>query len=153
LDGKHHAVELTEAISAQTQWVPGQSVLTTTVGGSQLRMQVDVVGLRYRLFHAGTQADALVLEARAAELLKRMPYKAPPDLSRFLLAPMPGLLTEITVKVGQAVKAGDKLAVVEAMKMENVLKATQDGVVEEQLAKPGDSLAVDQPILSFKKTK
>jgi propionyl-CoA carboxylase alpha chain len=151
MDGNHHAVQLTEAISAQTQWAPGQSVLSTTVGGSQLRMQVDVVGLRYRLFHAGTQADALVLEARAAELLKRMPYKAPPDLSRFLLAPMPGLLTEITVKVGQAVKAGDKLAVVEAMKMENVLKAMQDGVVEEQLAKPGDSLAVDQPILSFKK--
>ncbi len=151
MDGNHHAVRLTEAISAQTTWVPGQSILTTTVGGSQLRMQVDVVGLRYRLFHAGTQADALVLDARAAELLKRMPYKAPPDLSRFLLAPMPGLLTEVAVKVGQQVKAGDKLAVVEAMKMENVLKAAQDGVVEEQLAKPGDSLAVDQPILSFNK--
>ena len=152
MDGTHHAVQLTEAISAQTTWSPGQPVLTTTVGGSQLRMQVDVVGLRYRLFHAGTQADALVLEARAAQLLKRMPYKAPPDLSRFLLAPMPGLLTEITVKVGQQVKAGDKLAVVEAMKMENVLKAAQDGEVAEHLAKPGDSLAVDQPILSFTKT-
>ncbi len=152
MDGKHHAVQLTEAISAQTTWAPGQSVLTTSAGGSRLRMQVDVVGLRYRLFHAGTQADALVLDARAAELLKRMPYKAPPDLSRFLLAPMPGLLSEVAVKVGQQVKAGDKLAVVEAMKMENVLKAMQDGVVEEQLAKPGDSLAVDQPILSFKKT-
>jgi propionyl-CoA carboxylase alpha chain len=80
-----------------------------------------------------------------------MPYKAPPDLSRFLLAPMPGLLTEVTAKVGQQVKAGDKLAVIEAMKMENVLKATQDGEVEEILAKPGDSLAVDQSILSFKK--
>jgi propionyl-CoA carboxylase alpha chain len=151
MDGTHHAVRLTEAISAQTSWVPGQSVLTTTVDGSQLRMQVDVVGLRYRLFHAGTQVDALVLWPRAAELLKLMPYKAPPDLSRFLLAPMPGLLTEVAVKAGQQVKAGDKLAVIEAMKMENVLKAAQDGEIEEQLAKTGDSLSVDQPILSFRK--
>ncbi len=152
MDGKHHAVRLTDEICARSDWRPGQSVLTAkTAGHAPLRMQIDMIGLRYRLFHAGTQTDALVLEPRAAELLKRMPYKAPPDLSRFLLAPMPGLLTEIAVKVGQQVKAGDKLAVVEAMKMENVLKAAQDGEVEEQLAKPGDSLAVDQPILSFKK--
>ena len=150
--GAQHAVKLTEAISSRTVWAPGQTVLSTTVNGTALRMQVEVIGLRYRLFHAGTQADALVLKPRAAELLKLMPYKAPPDLSRFLLAPMPGLLTEIVVKVGQHVKAGDKLAVIEAMKMENVLKAAQDGDVEEQLAQPGDSLAVDQPILSFKKS-
>ncbi len=152
MDGQHHAIRLTDEICARSNWRPGQSVLTAKIdGGAPLRMQIDVVGLRYRLFHAGTQTDALVLEPRAAELLKRMPFKAPPDLSRFLLAPMPGLLTEIAVKLGQHVKAGDKLAVVEAMKMENVLKAAQDGEVEEQLAKPGDSLAVDQPILSFKK--
>jgi propionyl-CoA carboxylase alpha chain len=72
-------------------------------------------------------------------------------LSKFLLAPMPGLLTEVSVTAGQAVKAGDKLASIEAMKMENVLKAQQDGIVDELLAKSGESLAVDQPIMSFKR--
>ncbi|MDW8259882.1 MAG: acetyl-CoA carboxylase biotin carboxylase subunit [Gammaproteobacteria bacterium] len=133
-------------------WSPGEPVLAAAFDdGSTIRMQVDVVGLRYRLAHGGAQVEALVVAPRAAELLKLMPHKPPPDLSRYLLAPMPGLLTEVAVQAGQSVKAGDKLAVIEAMKMENVLKASQDGEVEELLAKPGDSLAVDQPILSFKK--
>ncbi len=78
-----------------------------------------------------------------------MPMKAPPDLSRFLLSPMPGLLTELAVKAGQEVKAGEKVAVIEAMKMENVLRAERTRVVKALLAKPGDSLAVDQPIVEF----
>ena len=91
-----------------------------------------------------------MLTARAADLLALMPDKPPPDLSRFLLSPMPGLLTELAVKAGQEVKAGEKLAVIEAMKMENVLRAEADGVVKEVLAAQGDSLAVDQPILEFR---
>ena len=90
-----------------------------------------------------------MLLPRAAELLKLMPRKAPPDLSKFLLSPMPGLLADITVQPGQKVLAGEKLAVIEAMKMENILTATQDGTVKEVLAKKGESLAVDQPIVSF----
>jgi propionyl-CoA carboxylase alpha chain len=82
-------------------------------------------------------------------LLRLMPYKAPPDLSRFLLSPMPGLLVDVTVKPGQAVLAGERLAVIEAMKMENILTAAQDGTVAEVLAAKGESLAVDQPILKF----
>ena len=78
-----------------------------------------------------------------------MPVKAPPALSRYVLSPMPGLLAELAVRVGQDVKAGEKVAVIEAMKMENVLFATQDGMVEEMLANKGESLAVDQPILRF----
>jgi propionyl-CoA carboxylase alpha chain len=78
-----------------------------------------------------------------------MPDKPPPDLSRFLLSPMPGLLTELAVRVGQEIKAGEKLAVIEAMKMENVLRAENDAVVKQLLAKAGDSLAVDQPIVEF----
>jgi propionyl-CoA carboxylase alpha chain len=78
-----------------------------------------------------------------------MPRKVPPDLSKFLLSPMPGLLVEIAVKPGQEVKAGERLATIEAMKMENVLRAERDAVVEEQLASAGESLAVDQPILRF----
>jgi propionyl-CoA carboxylase alpha chain len=78
-----------------------------------------------------------------------MPFKAPPDLSKFLLSPMPGLLVDVAVGPGQAVQAGERLAVIEAMKMENVLTAERDGTVKEVLAGKGDHLAVDQPILSF----
>jgi propionyl-CoA carboxylase alpha chain len=89
------------------------------------------------------------MTARAAELLAMMPEKAPPDLSQFLLSPMPGLLAEVAVKVGQEVRAGETLVVIEAMKMQNIMKAENDGVVAEVLAKQGDSLTVDQPILRF----
>ena len=86
---------------------------------------------------------------RAARLLALMPKKLPPDMSRFLLSPMPGLLREIAVHIGQEVKAGEKLAVIEAMKMENVLKAEQDGKVKNILAAAGASLAVDEMIIEF----
>ena len=92
---------------------------------------------------------ARVLSPRAAQLLALMPVKAPPDLSQFLLSPMPGLLVEVAVQPGQRVIAGEKLAVIEAMKMENILVAAQDGVVAEVTAKKGDSLAVDQVIIRF----
>ena len=105
--------------------------------------------LAIRVAHDGTQIDTLVLLPRAAELFRLMPHKAPPDLSKFLLSPMPGLLVELAVQPGQKVLAGERLAVIEAMKMENILTATQDGTVGELMAKKGESLAVDQPILSF----
>jgi propionyl-CoA carboxylase alpha chain len=91
----------------------------------------------------------LVLSARAAELAAKMPVKRPPDTSRFLLSPMPGLLKSVAVNEGQEVKTGEELAVVEAMKMENILRAERDGVVGKLHAAPGDSLAVDQKILEF----
>jgi propionyl-CoA carboxylase alpha chain len=105
--------------------------------------------LALRVSHNGTQIDAMVLSPRGARLLKLMPYKAPPDLSKFLMSPMPGLLVEISVQPGQQVQAGEKLAVIEAMKMENVLFATQDGVVGQISASKGESLSVDQIILEF----
>jgi propionyl-CoA carboxylase alpha chain len=105
--------------------------------------------LALRVGHNGTQIEALVLSPRAAELYRLMPYKAPPDLSKFLLSPMPGLLVDVAVQPGQKVQAGEKLAVIEAMKMENILFATQDGVVGKIVAGKGESLAVDQVILEF----
>jgi propionyl-CoA carboxylase alpha chain len=105
--------------------------------------------LGIRVTHNGLQIEALALLPRAAELLRLMPHKAPPDLSKFLLSPMPGLLVDVAVQPGQKVNAGEKLAVIEAMKMENILVATQDGEVKEILARRGESLAVDQPILAF----
>ncbi len=105
--------------------------------------------LAIRVTHNGVQIEAIVMRPRAAELFKKMPHKAPPDLSRFLLSPMPGLLVNVAVEVGQKVRAGERLAVIEAMKMENVLVASQDATVGEILAKTGETLAVDQPILQF----
>jgi propionyl-CoA carboxylase alpha chain len=105
--------------------------------------------LALRISHNGTQIDALVLSPRAAELYTLMPYKAPPDMSRFVLSPMPGLLVEVSVQPGQKVQAGERVAVIEAMKMENVLFAVADGVVGKVLASKGESLTVDQPIVEF----
>jgi propionyl-CoA carboxylase alpha chain len=105
--------------------------------------------LAFRLQHNGKSAEITVLRPRHAELQALMPYKAPPDTSAFLLSPMPGLLVQLAAAVGQKVQAGERLAVIEAMKMENVLFATQDVTVAEVLAKPGESLSVDQPILRF----
>ncbi|MEF9947762.1 MAG: acetyl/propionyl/methylcrotonyl-CoA carboxylase subunit alpha [Comamonas sp.] len=105
--------------------------------------------LLLRIIHNGTQADVMVLSPKGAEMHKLMPYKAPPDLSKFLLSPMPGLLVDVAVQPGQKVQAGEKLAVIEAMKMENILFAAQDGVVGKISATKGDSLAVDDIILEF----
>jgi propionyl-CoA carboxylase alpha chain len=91
----------------------------------------------------------MVLSARAAELQALMPVKAAPDMSRFLLSPMPGLLTHIAVEPGQEVKAGEVLAKIEAMKMENVLRAERDCVIDTLVAKAGESLSVDQAIMTF----
>jgi propionyl-CoA carboxylase alpha chain len=102
-----------------------------------------------RVTHNGTQIDAIVLTPARAALYRLMPYKAPPDLSKFLLSPMPGLLVDVAVQVGQKVQAGERLAVIEAMKMENVLFAAQDGVVSKIVATKGASLAVDEVIIEF----
>jgi propionyl-CoA carboxylase alpha chain len=105
--------------------------------------------LAYRIHHGGRSVELTVLSPRAAELQALMPYKAPPDTSKLLLSPMPGLLVHLAAQVGQAVQAGERLAVIEAMKMENILTASQDMTVAEVLAEPGESLSVDQPILRF----
>ena len=143
---RHFAIQSTTRL--------GQVLMTGTCNGKPFTAQVERSGagnpLGIRVAHNGSQIETLVLLPRAAELLKLMPHKAPPDLSKFLLSPMPGLLTQISVQPGQKVQAGERLAVIEAMKMENILTATQDGTVGELLATQGASLSVDQPILSFK---
>jgi len=111
--------------------------------------QIERVGLGYRISHNGASLFARVFSPRQAELEALMPFKAPPDLSKVLLSPMPGLLVDVAVQPGQTVRAGEKLAAIEAMKMENILFATQDCVVSEVIAKKGDSLAVDQVIMRF----
>jgi propionyl-CoA carboxylase alpha chain len=105
--------------------------------------------LALRVQHNGTQIDVMVVSPRMAELYAVMPYKAPPDMSRYVLSPMPGLLVDVAVQVGQKVQAGERVAVIEAMKMENVLFAAADGVVGKVLAAKGESLTVDQAIVEF----
>jgi propionyl-CoA carboxylase alpha chain len=134
----------------RTSWKIGDLLLCGTWDGAPLCLQIERVGLKYRVFHWGAQADAMVMTARTAELLALMPEKPPPDLSKFLISPMPGLLADVPVAAGQEVRAGETLVVIEAMKMQNVIKAENDCVVAELLARPGDSLSVDQPILRFR---
>jgi propionyl-CoA carboxylase alpha chain len=97
----------------------------------------------------GTKIEAMVVSPRMAELHRLMPFKAPPDMSKYVLSPMPGLLVDVAVQPGQRVQAGERVAVIEAMKMENVLFATADGVVAKVMASKGESLSVDQPIVEF----
>jgi propionyl-CoA carboxylase alpha chain len=138
-----------EAFTVLSDWAFGHPIFRGTINGREVCVQVERRHLHYRLFHWGTQVDVMVMTARAAELHALMPQKPPPDLSKFLISPMPGLLTEVAVAAGQDVKVGEKLAVIEAMKMENVLRADDDAKVKALLARPGDSLAVDQPIIEF----
>ncbi|MCA0176453.1 MAG: acetyl/propionyl/methylcrotonyl-CoA carboxylase subunit alpha [Proteobacteria bacterium] len=137
----------------QTHSSLGERRTRGSVDGQPFCVQVDrhVAGkpLATRIYHRGAQFDSIVMRRRTAELFALMPVKTPPDLSKFLLSPMPGLLVDVAVKPGQAVSAGEKLAVIEAMKMENTLVAAQDGVVKEVVATKGESLAVDQPIIVF----
>ncbi len=119
------------------------------VDGQSFAARVERVGLALRLARHGAAIEVRVLTPRAAELRALMPFKPPPDLSRYLLSPMPGLLVAVAVAPGQAVRAGERLAVIEAMKMENVVVAAVDGVVARVVATPGQSVAVDEVILEF----
>ncbi len=130
-------------------WSFGGIRVAGQCNGHDFTAQVERQGLWYRVSHNGLAIEAQVMGARAAELLRMMPFKAPADMSKFLLSPMPGLLVQVAVKPGQAVQAGERLAVIEAMKMENILTALHDGTVAEVLANQGESLSVDQPIISF----
>jgi len=138
-----------DPLLVRSDWILGAAVFEGTVNGRDVIIQCDRLAVGYRLLHAGAQADLRVMSARAAALYQLMPEKIPPDTSRLLMAPMPGLLLSVSVQPGQEVKAGEELAVVEAMKMENVLRAAQDGIVKEVNVETGDSLAVDQVILTF----
>ena len=132
-----------------TDWRPGDSVWRGKVAGQSVIAQIRPVLNGLRLDWQGISLKAKVLTPRHAALDKLMPVKLPPDTSKLLLCPMPGLVVSIAVVEGQEVKAGETLAVVEAMKMENVLRAERDLVVSKINAKPGESLAVDAVILEF----
>jgi propionyl-CoA carboxylase alpha chain len=120
-----------------------------SIDDQNLMVQIRKNSPRYELIHQGRIAVALVSEQRVAELNHLMPEKVPQDMSKFLLSPMPGLLIKVCVEEAQQVKAGEELAVVEAMKMENSLRASKDLKIKSILSSEGDNLSVDQKILEF----
>jgi propionyl-CoA carboxylase alpha chain len=131
------------------RWMPGQRLLTVSVDGRLRTVQVRRAGRNWELQTLGATHKVQVLGPHVAELSKHMIDKPPPDLSRLLLAPMPGLLTKIDVAVGDKVEPGQPVAVMEAMKMENILRAPKAATVKATPARAGDSLAVDQVIVEF----
>jgi len=149
IDGGYEATIGGEGCLIQTEWKLGEPLFRALIDGLEVCVQVERIGVNYRLTHGGSQADILVLAPRVAELNALMPYKEPPDTSNLLLSPMPGLLVSVAVNVGDEVKSGEELAVVEAMKMENVLRAEKDCVIADIKATAGESLTVDQIILEF----
>jgi propionyl-CoA carboxylase alpha chain len=132
-----------------SSWKPGDPVWSGIIGGEAVAVQVRPIANGFLLAHHGVEAKAYVYTEMEAAAARLMPIKKPPDTGKFLLCPMPGLVRSIAVKEGQEVKTGETLAVVEAMKMENVLRAERDGVVKTIKAKTGDSLAVDAVIMEF----
>ena len=145
VNGKNYAIESHSRLN--------DVAIHGTVNGQPFTAQVErgstqnPLGLKVQ--HNGASIQVLVISPRMAELHRLMPFKAPPDLSRFVLSPMPGLVVDVAVQAGQKVMAGERVAVIEAMKMENVLFAAQDGIVKSVLAAKGESLSVDQVILEF----
>jgi propionyl-CoA carboxylase alpha chain len=154
--GKHGEAQI--RVNGKTYAIASNSRLNDiriegTCNGQAFTAQVERGTLKNPLAlqvqHNGTRIEALVMSPRMAELHQLMPYKAPPDLSKYVLSPMPGLLVEVAVTPGQKVQAGERVAVIEAMKMENVLFAAADGVVKKVVAAKGESLTVDQMIVEF----
>ncbi|MEM7214894.1 MAG: acetyl/propionyl/methylcrotonyl-CoA carboxylase subunit alpha [Pseudomonadota bacterium] len=139
-DGKHEV---------ETEWRPGDSLASVSVGGEVLTLKVDTTNTGFRVRWRGADMDVKVLPPRVAELLAMMPEKQAPDTSNMLLCPMPGLVVSISVEEGDEVQEGQPLATVEAMKMENILRAEKKCTVSKINAKAGDSLALDDVIMEF----
>ena len=128
---------------------PGTDIFEGEINRKSIVLQVDYDGSKYSLRKGGWQATIKIIDKKIDRLMDLMPNKVPPDMSNFLLSPMPGLLVSIAVKEGDKIEAGQELAIVEAMKMENVMKAESDAIVAKIHATPGTTLGVDQPIIEF----
>ena len=157
MDGAEHHVRVEDEtvlvdgmpLVVDAPYVPGQRLIEAVIDGEPMAMRLSRTRSGWRLTTRGRSHDLRLLPPHIAELARHMIEKVPPDLSRFLLCPMPGLLTALHVKQGDKVEADQPLAVVEAMKMENILRAEKAGIVAKIDARPGDSLAVDAVILEF----
>jgi len=138
-----------KTVSVASDWLPGMSHASFEVDGRAYGIKVDLKGAAIRLRWRGMDVTARVRAPHVAALAKLMPHKMPPDTSKMLLCPMPGVITALTVTEGDTVEAGQALATVEAMKMENILRAEKRGVVKKVAVETGASLAVDEMIMEF----
>ncbi len=150
----HGGDGLTVAVGDRTlhvalEWQPGQALAKATIDGRFLVVQVDPALEGYVLSHGGAELRVLLRTRKAAEYAARMPVKTPPDTSRLVRSPMPGLIVRVAVAPGDEVKLGQELCVLEAMKMENVLRAERDGMVAEVCMSPKDTVAADQVLMTF----
>ncbi|WP_164923991.1 acetyl-CoA carboxylase biotin carboxylase subunit [Sinorhizobium fredii] len=148
-DGAYVRFADERAISVAGDWVPGRTLATFNIDNQPMAVKVDLIGTAIRLRWRGIDVVARVRSPRVAELARLMPKKLPPDTSKMLLCPMPGVVTSIAVKAGDTVEAGQSLAVVEAMKMENILRAEKRATVKRVAIAAGASLAVDELIMEF----
>jgi propionyl-CoA carboxylase alpha chain len=148
-DGGYDVTYDGDTLAVRSNWKFGQHLFRGFINDREVFLQVERQEQTYRLFHGGAQADVRLFSPRAAELYGYMPVKVPPDTSKFLLSPMPGLLVSLAVKEGDPVNAGEELAVVEAMKMENTLYAERDGIVATINYEIGASLAVGDKIMEL----
>lgn len=137
------------ALTIAGDWTPGRTLATFNIDNEPLSVKIDLIGTAIRLRWRGIDLVARVRSPRVAELARLMPKKLPPDTSRMLLCPMPGVITSVSVKAGDTVEAGQALAVVEAMKMENILRAEKRATVKRVAVAAGASLAVDELIMEF----
>ena len=138
-----------ETVRVTSDWLPGQTLAKLKVGGEKLVLKVEPISAGYRIRTRGAEMKVRVRSPRNAELAALMPEKLAPDTSKLLLCPMPGLIVKVDVAVGDEVQEGQALCTVEAMKMENVLRAEKQGVVTKINANAGDNLAVDEVIMEF----
>lgn len=136
-------------LTITSTWTPGKTLAEFDIGGDQMQLRVKPISEGYHIEYRGAELDVLVRTGRQQELGSYMKEKELPDTSKYLLCPMPGLITEIHVSVGDKVEEGQPLSTVEAMKMENVLKASRKGTIKSIAVSPGSSLTVDQVILEF----
>jgi propionyl-CoA carboxylase alpha chain len=147
--GEGHAMVDQHRVEGTCDWMPGMRTATASGNGQTLGLRVERQGLDWLIATHGRRYRARALPARLAELIAKMPEKAPPDLSRLLLSPMPGLLVKLHVAEGDAVEPGQPLATIEAMKMENILRAQRGGTVKAVAAAEGTTLAADAVILEL----
>ncbi|TNF17721.1 MAG: acetyl/propionyl/methylcrotonyl-CoA carboxylase subunit alpha [Rhodobacteraceae bacterium] len=147
--GAHVRFEDGETLRVEGHWTPGKTLAEMTVDGTPLVLKVDKITHGFRIRSRGAEMKVHVRSRRQAELAALMPEKKAADTSKMLLCPMPGLIVNVTVEVGQQVQEGQALCTIEAMKMENILRAEKAAVVSKINAGPGDSLAVDDVIMEF----
>lgn len=130
-------------------WRPGKPVFKGVLDGRAFTAQVEPQPEGFRIRHRAATAKVLVLTPRTAELHERLPPKQAADTSKMVLSPMPGLVVTLDVEVGQLVRSGEAVAVIEAMKMQNIIRAERDGTVKAVNAKAGDSVAADEVLVEF----